>query len=185
MITLSTTAFPGGFPHRVKLTEPDDWEMGGVAIGDTSQGLLVKLWHCFIDGNGVYVEADGVPKTLLFTAPGVSDVSLAFDQSMRPVVAYVQAGVANLWWYDPAIPGETATALPGATTPRCTLDDKRSFAIPNSNVYVVYLKGRDLYYRQQSDRYAVEYLLATDVGSGLSTVAMGTNNRLHFGVGEA
>lgn len=182
---LSSTPFPSSFTQPVKVAKEEDWEFGGVAIGDASQGLLVQLWHCTIEGGAVYVEAPSVAKTKLFDAPGVTDVALAFDQNMNPVVAYVQDGAAKYWWYDPALEAMTFSDLPGATTPRCTLDDKRAFNASGSDVILAYLKGRDLYFRKQRDRYTVEYLLATNVGSGLSTVAMGTNNRLQFGIGVA
>lgn len=182
---LSSVPFPSAFTQPVKVAKEEDWEFGGVAIGDASQGLLVQLWHCTIEDGAVYVEAPSVAKAKLFDAPGVTDVALAFDQNMRPVVAYVQDGDAKLWWYDPTLGEMTVTELPDAVTPRCTLDDKRAFNTSGSDVILAYLKGRDLYFRKQRDRYTVEYLLATNVGSGLSTVAMGTNNRLQFGVGEA
>lgn len=180
---LSSTPFPAGFSLPVKVGPLEDWEWGGVALNDPSQGLFVQIWHLTLEGDNVCIEAPSVPKTTLFTGADITDVALAFDQNMRPFVAYTQAGSAKFWWYDPTVQMMVTTDLPGATTPRCTLDDKREFNTSGSDVILAYLKGRDLYFRMQRDRFTVEYPLATDVGSKLTTVKMGTNNRLHFGIG--
>lgn len=157
-----------------------DYEMGGVALNDASQGLQVKLWTLYLEGDDVKIKADDVAPTTIFTAPNITELSLTFDQSMNVVVAYVQADEARLYWFDTALPGYTSTVLVGATSPRVSLDDKRPAFIPMSDVILGYIRDGNLYFRAQRDRYGTEYLLKTDVNATLVTVGMTTNNRFKF-----
>lgn len=72
-----------------------DYEMGGVALNDASQGLQVKLWTLYLEGDDVKIKADDVAPTTIFTAPNITELSLTFDQSMNVVVAYVQAEIGR------------------------------------------------------------------------------------------
>lgn len=157
-----------------------DYEMGGVALYDASQGLQVKLWTLYVDGENVWVTAEGVEPTLLFTLPGIREVSLAFDQNMRPFVAFMQHTLARYWWYDTLLGQMTFSDIPDAVSPRCTLDDKRPMQTFSSDILLAYVKNNNLYYREQRDRFTIEYLLAEDVNATLVTVGMATNNRIRF-----
>jgi hypothetical protein len=157
-----------------------DYEMGGVALNDASQGLKVKLWTLYMDGQNVMVTAEGVTPTVLFSLPGIRELSLAFDQNMRPFVAFVQYANAKFWWFDTAVGHVVFTDLPGAVTPRCTLDDKRLIAQNTSDIILAYVKANNLYMRYQRDRYTIEYLLRSNVNATLVTIGMATNNRLRF-----
>lgn len=157
-----------------------DYEMGGVALYDASQGLMVKLWTLYADGENVWVTADGVEPTLLFSLPGIREVSLAFDQNMRPFVAFMQHSMARYWWYDTLTASMIFSDLPEAITPRCTLDDKRTMQQMSSDILLAYIKNNNLYYREQRDRFLIEYLLAEDVNAELVTIGMATNNRIRF-----
>src|SRR5690606_19984672 len=134
---LSTTAAISGFAYPVKGPLPEDklqdWELGGVALNDPSQGLMVKVWHAFTthdrdtDVVTVWVEAPGVPATELFSGLGITEVELAFDQKMKPSVAYQQGDDAQISWYEATIPGMRHTRLSsGSRTMRCTMDERRT-----------------------------------------------------------
>jgi hypothetical protein len=139
---------------------PADWEMGGVALNDPSQGLMVKTWKFLVSGSDIQVGPDpGGPFTTLFTAPGTTEISGSFDQNMAPHVAYVQAGVTRIWWFNPLLPGYALMTLPGCTSPRLTIDDKRSSQRGSSDILLAYLRAGSLYYRQQRDRFATEKFL--------------------------
>ena len=158
-----------------------DYEMGGVALNDPSQGLLVKIWRLRYVSPDVRISADGVAESTLFTAAGLTELSLAFDQNMRPVVAYVQSGEAKLRWYDALTESVTTTTLAaGVETPRVCLDDKRPLQFGNSDVILAYVRDGGLYFRAQRDRYDVEYLLQADVGGTLIRVGMNEISRLQF-----
>lgn len=154
------------FPRNIPVLPPtiESREMGGIALNDPSQGLLVQPWRAFLDGNNIYVEAPVVPATFLFSGVGITSISLAFDQNMRANIAYVQLGVSKLWWYDTAIPGHTITTLAtGTGNPVISLDDHRSFANAYNDIILSYIRDGNFYMRLQRDRYTIEYLLYPDI----------------------
>lgn len=178
------SSIPVPRPYIERVNDPNfplvDYEMGGVALNDPSQGLSVKEWTIYLVGDDVTVSAEGVTPTVLFSGANITELSLTFDQNMQPVVAYVQAAEARLYWFDSAIPGFTSTVIPGAISPRVALDEKRPLLILSSDVILGYVKDDNLYFRAQRDRYLIEYLLKTDVNATLVTVGMTTNYRFKF-----
>lgn len=185
---LSTTPQPAPFLEQVNSTLQPliDYEMGGVALNNPSQGLWVQLWRVRVDGDVVWLGPDGGTEQPAFIRAGVTEVALAFDQNMQPAIAFVQAGVAWLWWFDSSVPGMVFTQFSGILNPRLTLDDKRPGQVGNSDVILAYLRAGSLYYRQQRDRYQTEYLLSSvPPCGGLASVCMSTGNRLQFAFGGA
>lgn len=160
--------FLGGrsLPVRKEL----DYEVGGFAIQDPSRGLQCNIWRARIlnekteivmDANPYTAEGQYVAAFSIISGTEITEVSISFDQNMRPVIAYVEAGVAKLYWYDSAIPGQTTTIYPGYITPRVSLDDKRALQSQVSDVIFAYIREEGgenrLFYRQQRDRYTIEY----------------------------
>lgn len=171
--------FLGG--RALPVTDIRDYETGGIALQDPSQGLLVQTWRARILNNNtdIVVDADSVAETTLISGTNITEVSLAFDSNMNPAVAYVEDGTAKLYWFDSTLPGQTTTEFPGIVTPRVSLDDKRPLQSAIRDVIFAYLRDGNLYYRQQRDRYLTEYLLQEDVGSpGL--IKIGMNRQLRF-----
>lgn len=169
------------YPDNLKTSNKLDFELGGVDIQDPSQGLMVKSWAAYIDGNDVWISAEDREPVILFSRPGIlTEVSLAFDQNMRPTVAFVEDGNAWLYWYDTLIGNFTFTQLLGILTPRVCLDDKRPNQGGASDVLLAYIKSNDLYVRIQRDRYQVEYLLRSDVNATLEKVGMNKKYRVQF-----
>ncbi|WP_444956796.1 hypothetical protein [Microbulbifer sp. ZKSA002] len=160
-----------------------DYEMGGIAIQDPSEGLDYQIWRARIlnDGTEIVLDAREVDAYTIITGTDITEVSLAFDQNMYPVIAYVESGTAKLYWFDSSIGSLTTTTWPGIVTPRLTLDDTRPLQSSVSDVIFAYLSGGDLCYRQQRDRYQTEYLLQENVNSdGLIKVGMNRKFRLQF-----
>lgn len=149
-----------------------DYEDGGLAIQDTTQGLLYQRWRARLFNaekvdSYVMLDAREVDEFVWLTVPYMSEISFTFDPSMRPTVAYVAAGQAYLSWYDSLASDYVTTTLAAdVMTPRVTLDDKRyvgSNGYQVSDVILGYVRGGNLYYRQQRDRYMTERLLKTGV----------------------
>lgn len=146
-------------------------EYGGIALNDATQGSQVKVWTCTVIPSGdplvpddVVVYAGDVPETFLFSALGISEVSLAFDQNMHAFVAFVSQGVAKFYWYDSVLQDFRISNLPvGSTTPRATLDDHRELQESTSDIILVYIRDGNLYFRAQRDRYTIEYILYADI----------------------
>jgi hypothetical protein len=139
-------------------------QLGGIALQDASQGLEVQTWYLNVDDSGDFLlRADSVAQTLLFTRPGTTWARLSFDQNMFPIISFVQSGQPYYYWYDPLSHAFQFVPMDaGVTFPCVTMDDKRALEIRlgTNDVILAYLRGGSLYYRQQRDRYGVEYLLA-------------------------
>jgi len=157
----------------------EDYERGGVAVSDPSQGLEGYIWRLRRDGNDMKLgRLPYTTETTLFTAAGVTELSLAFDQNMLPTVAYVQPGVASLRWWDATVNNYTTTILPARTrSVFLTMDDKRDFAtlLSSNDVLLFYIRDNQLYYLQQRDRYGIARLLYTFGGQEASLVRVGMN----------
>lgn len=184
---LSTVPVPGQIfisNPQPSLTESREW--GGIALNDPSQGLRVKEWTCVIVGDNIQIGAVGVPFVTVFTAPDTTEVSLAFDQNMRPFVAFVQAGQAKFYWYDSLLEQPVITNLPvGSTSPRATLDDHSPLQTGTSDIILVYLLNGNLYFRQERDRYLTQRLLYADVNlvlvaPSIQYITMNDRNRLQI-----
>jgi hypothetical protein len=175
-------------PQAYELYSPlVDVEPGGVAIGNATRGLFRTLWTLTTpDGHAVVVTPEGGIADTLFTRAGtITELSLAFDQGMRPNVAFVEDGQAWLWWYDTTVATQVFTELAAdVVNPRITLDDKRSTQAEANDVILAYIRGTSLYFRAQRDRYTVEYLLSSgDITSPLRKIAMNNKLRLQFEFG--
>lgn len=174
------------YPDNLVTDGLRDFEMGGVALNDPSQGLQFQAWTCWaVEASGGWeiriMPLEGGTETTLLTVPDVQALSFSFDRNMNPTVAWMEAGVCKLWWYDSTIPGFTTSTFAGATQPRLAHDDKRENASARSDVILGYVRDGNLYYRQQRDRYTVERLLAEDVGTRqLRNIGMNTRLRFQF-----
>jgi len=162
---LSTTPDPDAFrpPHDRVKERLIDYELGGRAIQDPSEGLEVKVWTAEADEQtgSIMLSAPGVTPVEVLVVPGVQEISLAFDQNMQPALAYVTADGAFLYWFDATLPGFTTLALPaGSRSPRISLDDKRATQTAISDIVLAYIRGDKLYARAQRDRFSIEYELA-------------------------
>lgn len=154
---------------------------GGVALNDSSQGLDVQTWTLSTDGTDVKISATSVPESVLFSGSNITEVCLAFDQNMRPFVAFVEDGQAKYRWFDTQDGQIKITTLPAGTiTPRCTLDDRRQTQLGASDIILTYLRNNALYFRAQRDRYTIEYLLRSNAGTGLLHVGLNSGNRLQW-----
>jgi hypothetical protein len=143
-----------------------DYERGGIALQDPSQGINVRDWTADLQGDTVRVYPSDTPgsPTSLFTESGITSISLAFDQNMNAAIAYVANGTAKLYWYDPVIENYNVFVIGGgAISPVVCHDDKRDFVVltGGSDVLLFYIRADKFYYRQQRERYTVERELGT------------------------
>jgi hypothetical protein len=168
---------------RCLAADPKDWELGGIALNDPSQGLDYQTWQFFFDTDAIYTgpDPDGPWEFLLNTGP-VTELSGAFDTDMLPAVAFVDTGDTKLWWFDPLADDYVITDFSAFTSPRLTLDTKLASQVDYADILFVYLDKGSCYYRQQRDRFAIEYLLCeAPIGTTrLGRVGMGTTNRLQI-----
>lgn len=166
----------------------ESWESGGVGLSDTSQGLASHTWRAWTDSKAIHIQRSDLPKDTaktLLAAPNITELDLTFDQNMRPVLAYVSAGTAKLYWYDTVSQSQTITDFPNAKNPRVSLDDKRSFNTANSDVIFAYINNDQLCCRYQRERYGIEHVLhQLPPKTELVKIGMGTANRFLFDTKE-
>lgn len=158
--TLSTQPIPTRFSgaRSLPITKTVDYEDGGIAFNDPSQGLLYQRWRAKIVGDDIVFDSPAVTPVVVFTRPGITEISFTFDQNMRPVIAFFAGGRGYLRWYDTAVGNQVVTPLAeDVITPRVTLDDKRATQSGISDIILAYKRGNNLYYRQQRDRFTIEY----------------------------
>ncbi len=124
----------------------------------------------------VFVEAQGVAPTLLFSAPGITEIALSFDQNMNPFVAYTQGADAKFYWYDSTVPGMIHSQLPsGCRTLRCTMDERRVGFSADSDILLCYIRSGNFCIRYQRERYQTEHVLRSGVGASCELVSMARN----------
>lgn len=178
-------------PDNLDPSEGQDHEIGGIGISDPSQGLRVQVWHIRWIGNKVAIFSDTQPDRLLFQTDGIiRRASLAFDQNMRPTVAFTEklfTGLRNrLYWYDPTINQHTFMALPeDALYPAVSLDDTNIEHTDISDILLAYINEvGELIVLRQRDRFLVPYTY--DAGlpkdSYVEKVGMHAGNRFQFKV---
>lgn len=154
--------------------------LGGVAIGNPSEGRQVKLWA--VSYNGTLIEVGPVGDSIEFTLPAadVETVSLAFDNNMGIILNWkLSTGGANLYYFD-TISGMYITRFfSNITSCRVSVDDARNFNTSQSDVLFLYTLNDNLYWRQQRDRYDIEYLVAPTTKK-IRKAAMNVENRFQI-----
>lgn len=186
---LSSTPAPGYFLGARAQVFPDyiDYADGGVGIQDPSLGLSYQTWTAEIVEDiledRIMLSAPTYPPQAVYTGDDITEVSLAFDQNMNVCVAFVEAGMAKLLWYDTTVSQLVVTELGvDVTHPRVALDDTREFNRANSDIILAYIKDGALYYRQQRDRYQIERQLSSGPWIALKRIGMGSTFRFKFQV---
>lgn len=169
--TLSTFVKRSEWAARMR--SPDDplrdYERGGVGVGDASQGLSSYDWTAFFDStsSNIYLYREDLgesSKVLLLNHAGITRIALAFDQNMRPLLAWAAGTGTSLWRYSSSGGGGyITTPIAGARTPCITLDERRPEGVSNSDVILSYTKDDGhLYCRVQRESYGTERKLSTD-----------------------
>lgn len=184
---LSTTPQPSSFlsPRDAPPQPLIDYELGGVAVSDPSQGLMLRSWRMRWEEGQFILDAPGVAPTVVLTRDNVSEFSFTFDQNMKVFITFVDPTGAFYWWYDATLPGYRTVAMASdVITPKCSLDDKRLNQTSKSDIILAYIRSGGLYYRQQRDRFGTEYLLSADVGGYLRRVGMNNIWRFQFDIGQ-
>jgi len=183
---LATTPNPGTFfsaGAEALSSRVVDFEDGPIHLNDPSEGLLYQTWMSKVVNDQVVLSADNYSETVIFSAPSISDFSIAFNQNGQLNYCYVQEGTTYLYWYDASVSGYVTTNF-GSTmrTPKVTLDDKRSGASGASDIIFAYIKISDnkLYFRQQRDRFQIERLLDAGPFISIERMYFNVNNALQF-----
>ena len=165
---------------KVKVNATTSSDNGPIAIQNTSKGLMAKIWTASYNSvTGSVTLQDG---TNLFTDVNLKELSLTFNQSGNPFVAFRSATRIKIWWYDPLLSNYTIKDVTTGDQPFCYLDERRPEFSANSDVFLLYHRDGEIFYRLQRDRFDVEY--STGIIGGTDIViecfGMAKNNRLQI-----
>jgi len=180
-----TMITPMMYPDNLKVTGLTDQELGGIAIGDSTQGLTGWLWTLSLVGSDMVLTREGSSSVVLLTGIVATDIALAFDQNMRPTVAWKDgAGELQLRYYDSLSASFTILSLGSGRSPRLSLDDKRAMSNNSSDIIFAYIRDNTASYRQQRDRFQTEYSFATVANNRQNIIRIGMGGlRMQFELG--
>lgn len=153
--------------------------LGGLAIGDPSKGRTFQRWVIAYEAGTINVKPENGSIAFSLIASDVLSISLSFDNNMGIVIAWRTITGAKLYYYNSISSTYTTREFIGPTSCRVCVDDARDFNSSQSDVIFAYTKDGKLYYRQQRDRYDVEYLIGTTTKK-LIKAGPNEGNRLQF-----
>lgn len=157
--------------------------LGGVDIGDTTQGITNYVWQAWTDGAAIYLQrTDSTRPDRVLTDKSITSVSVAFTRDMDLVIAY-QSGIDSKLWVgrNGSLVGSIVASIRGSKDPMVALDDNRYATDITSDVIFAYIRESVLYCRYQRDRYEVEReLQVLDSDTSLYRIGMGRNERFLF-----
>lgn len=158
-----------------------DYELGGVALSNPTQGFYGWQWYARVfENNQVQVRRDGQDWQTLFTRAGdVTEIALAFDTNMRPFITFIEDGEGWFWWFDPVPNQQVFVALPdNSRHPRACLDEKRDIFIGTADTILAYFRDDLLCFRALRDRFEIEYYLAS--GFDFDHILVDVNRNLFY-----
>jgi len=179
-------------PARAAYLAPDniqgysrrlDYERGGKAIGDASTGLDEQNWRVYYDRltYAVHLADETGFDQIMFRSIGLTQLALAFDFNMRPLIAYTENGVTWLRQFNTSGEQTSKLLIPSARQPRLCLDDKRVEFSASADVLLFYLRADNICMRMQREGFLTEHVMATDVvGTRLGRVGMTTGWRVQL-----
>lgn len=152
---------------------------GGVALGDASLGRDVQNWVVTLENNAAAVKPEGGVVVYMLPLPTAQTISLAFDSNMGVTFCYQTGTGAALYYYSTDLGGYDTLTITGATSSRVCVDDYRDFYSANSDVIFAYTLNDTLYYRQQRDKYLVQYTVGSTTKL-LKRMGRSESSRLQF-----
>lgn len=171
------------YPRNIPRAALVDYEYGGVAIQDPSEGLRFQVWRGDYLENGIVLSAPTVPAFNALAVANVDTFGFTFDQNMQPFFCYeLSNGNAFFRWFDGTVPGFVTIQLPdGSRSPRCCVDDNRRTQIGVSDIILAYCRDEALYFRAQRERFEDEHELTTEIGPArLLQIGLNKVNRFQF-----
>lgn len=163
-------------------TNNSGFEQGGEAININTNDLNSRLWRYFYEDGKVKINRVDTEEVItLEDIPGLTQLSLTFNQSLVPVFSYVQNGTTYLKWFDTSDQTYKTTNF-GTTfrSPKVVLDLKDKLSTV-SDVLFFYMKNNtQLCVRYQRDRFSIEYVLKEMPAHVILRVGMNKLNRIQF-----
>lgn len=161
---------------------------GGVALNDGSQGREVQFWTVSYDGTNINVsDATGTVRFQLL-ADGILSVCLAFDSNMAVALSYMRSDGGYLYFFNAVSNSYQTNHYADITSCRVVVDKTTTFFEGQSDVIFGYVSngGSSVHWRQQRDRYAIEYNVPSEADPSITIdnplIRLGPTeaNRLQF-----
>ena len=184
----STTAVVGALlaPDNVPKRAAIDYEMGGVALQDPSQGLRVQQWRAWFDpmaaAPGVFIESATQPQLQIFEQNDIAWLSFCFDQNMRWSAVYtLNDDSSYLRWYNSLIGDYEILALDkGVISPFLTMDDKRATQMDKNDMILAYIQKQTVFVRVQRERFLIPHVWAEKIPKDCIIRNFGMSNKLRL-----
>ena len=156
---------------------------GGINLNDSSQGRVVIKWVVQYRQNVIQILKDGSSVVeWSYAVPGVSSVSLAFDQNMAPTVGFQIGTTSYMRYYSGVDSSYINRTVSGTTSCQVALDNANVTYDAFSDIIFAYTRNNGLYYTYQRDNYITERY-AGPTTKKLYRVGLNASNRLQFGLG--
>lgn len=155
---------------------------GGIDIGDGSQGREVQFWTCSYDGTDINVVPEVTGSSFALPVADVLSCCLAFDSNMAVAICYTKADGGYLYYFNSLSSTFQTLFLADVSSCRVAVDKTAPFFDAQSDVIFAYIDASDiLHWRQQRDRYAIEYTVGPAVaGKPLARMGPNEENRLQL-----
>ena len=152
-------------PESSKITGLYDYDTGGIAVGDASEGLDSYNWELTVSGSIARLNKFGGIAISVFTFPSVPiDVAFCFDQSMHPVIAWQDSNdTVYLRRFNAATSSFITDVIGSGKCPRLVLDIKDLAIINESDVILTYIADNTLYYRIQREGYSIPHSIVSNL----------------------
>lgn len=176
---------PGKFvtPYNLPVSPLSRSCRGGIALNDASKGRDYQnwfVWYEVLTGTIKFgPEAIPMVATGSIVRPGVLQLSMAFDNNMNPVLAWIDASGGHVRYFSAATQNYVTVDVPGATSCLVVVDDIRAYSNTLSDVVFAYTIPTGLWYSYQRNNYANPLQASTSVRL-LRRMGMNEFNRLQF-----
>ena len=156
---------------------------GGIAIGDGSQGREVQFWTVSYGSDdviSVQPEMSGIAGFEL-VVEGMLSVCLAFDSNRAVALSNLTADGGYQYFFNGLVDDYQTNYYPNITSCRVAVDKTTEFFNAQSDVIFAYTDTSDeVHYRQQRDRYEIEYDVGSSAGWELIRLGPSNDNRLQL-----
>ena len=157
--------------------------IGGIALGDGSQGREVQFWTCSYDGANVNVDGE-LSGSGSFALPiaNVLSCCLAFDSNMAVAICYTKTDGGYLYYFNAFSSQFETLYFASILSCRVAVDKTTQFFNAQSDVIFAYVADDGVVrWRQQRDRYLVEYTVGPAApGKTLVRLGPSEDNRLQL-----
>jgi len=153
--------------------------MGGIKIGDASEGRSVKVWTAYYEKGSIIVKPNAEPIAFTMAVKNVLSLAIAFDQAMTLVLCWTTYGGALLYYFDTITSKYITRTFQNIDSCRVAADNTTDYYASKSDIIFSYTIEGTLRYRQQRDRYDKEYIVAV-TDKIVTRTGPTKNNRFQF-----